>query len=205
MDYNSSVSYSELEIDPDLLVKAIDLSRGNSQAVSQFLTSSLRTYINKARLESMGFKETLFRLRRFDEIKRVYCKPIAQFEKKHAEDTHLNDPNFCGIIYPFTLTEVFLTAKGNLILQKSVSGEIQFFNGKAVQEASFSSSGAFLNHSGSYQPRRIMEVVIHNQFDAIRRHLPQAIQSTVLAALSSRITQRLTDQLDPEFIRDLEL
>lgn len=205
MDYLSSLPYSDLEIDRELLTKAVDLSQGDSRSVSLFLTGALRTYMNKTKLESMGFKETLFRLRRFDEVKRVYCKRIAQFEKKHDENTHLNDPNFCGIIYPSTLTEVFLTAKGNLIVQKSVAKEIHYCNGQAVRETTFSSSERFLNSAEEYQAPRVMDIIIHNQFEAIRRDLPEAIHSTVVAALNSRISQRLADQLDTEFLRELEL
>lgn len=205
MDYLSSLPHPDLDIDRELLTKAVDLSQGDSRSVSQFLTGALRTYINKARLESMGFKETLFRLRRFDEVKRVYCKRIAQYEKKHDENTHLNDPNFCGIIYPSTITEVFLTAKGNLIVQKSVAKEIQFCNGQAVRETVFSASERFLNNSEEFETPRVMDIIIHNQFDAIRRDLPESIHSTVIAALNSRISQRLADQLDTEFLRELEL
>lgn len=205
MDYLSSLSYPDLEIDRDLLAKAVDLSQGDSRLVSTFLNNALRTYINKTRLESMGFKETLFRLRRFDEVKRVYCKRIAQYEKKHDENTHLNDPNFCGVIYPSTLTEVFLSAKGNLIVQKSVAREIHYCNGQAVQDSTFSSSERILNNSEEFQSPRVMDIIVHNQFEAIRRSLPEAIHSTVIAALNSRISQRLADQLDPEFLRELEL
>jgi hypothetical protein len=205
MDYLSSLSFPDLEIDRELLAKAVDLSQGDSRSVSFFLTGALRTYINKARLEAMGFKETLFRLRRFDEVKRVYCKRIAQFEKKHAENTHLNDPNFCGIIYPSTLTEVFLTAKGNLIVQKSVAREIHYCNGQAVRDTTFSSSERILNSTEEFQSPRVMDIIIHNQFEAIRRDLPDTMHSTVIAALNSRISQRLADQLDAEFLRELEL
>lgn len=205
MDYLSSLSYHDLEIDRELLNKAMDLSQGDSRSVSAFLTGALRTYINKTRLESMGFKETMFRLRRFDEVKRVYCKRIAYFEKKYDENTHLNDPNFCGVIYPSTLTEVFLTAKNNLIVQKSVSREIQYCNGQAVRDTTFSSSERYLNAADEFQAPRIMDIIIHNQFDAIRRDLPEPIHSTVIAALNSRISQRLADQLDSEFLRELEL
>lgn len=205
MDYLSSLSYPDLEIDRELLAKAIDLTQGDSRPVSLFLTGALRTYINKARLESMGFKETLFRLRRFEEVKRVYCKRIAHFEKKHDENTYLDDPHFCGIIYPSTLTEVFLTAKGNLIIQKSVAKEILYCNGQAVGETVFSSSERYLNSAEEYQAPRVMDVIVHNQFEGVRRDLPESIHSTVISALNIRITQRLSEQLDPEFLQELEL
>ncbi|MNJ01520.1 hypothetical protein D3C73_1611800 [compost metagenome] len=50
-----------------------------------------------------------------------------------------------------------------------------------------------------------MDIIIHNQFEAIRRDLPESIHTTVIAALNSRISQRLADQLDPEFLNQLEL
>ncbi|MDF2922709.1 MAG: hypothetical protein K0R57_1623 [Paenibacillaceae bacterium] len=205
MDYLSSIPHNDIEIDRELLNKAIDLSQGDSRSVSSFLTGALRVYLNKTRLESMGFKETLFRLRRFDEVKRVYCKRIAHYEKKHDENTHLNDPYFCGIIYPSTLTEVFLTAKGNLIIQKSVAKEIHYCNGKAVQETTYSSSERILNNAEDFQAPRVMDIIIHNQFEAVRRDLPEPIHSTVVAALNSRISQRLAEQLDAEFLHELEL
>jgi hypothetical protein len=205
MDFLASLPHPEVEIDRELLNKAVDLSQGDSRPVSSFLTAALRTYINKARMESLGFKETLFRLRKFDEVKKVYCKKIAQYEKKHDENTHLNDPNFCGIIYPSTLTEVFLTARGNLIVQKSVAHEILFCNGKAVRETTFSSSERFQDDSEEFNTPRVMDIIINNQFEAIRRELPESIHTTVIAALNSRISQRLADQLDPEFLRELEL
>lgn len=205
MEYLSSLSGPDLEIDRELLAKAIDLSQGDSRPVSLFLAGALRTYINKTRLESMGFKETLFRLRRFEEVKRVYCKRIAHFEKKQDENTHLNNPHFCGIIYPSTLTEVFLTAKGNLIVQKSVAKEIHFCNGQAIGETVFSTSERYLNSTEEYQAPRVMDVIIHNQFDAVRKDLPESIHSTVISALNIRITQRLSEQLDPEFLQELEL
>lgn len=205
MDFLTGHIHQGLEIDRDLLAKAVDLSQGDSLAVSSFLTAALRTYINKTKLEALGFKEMMFRLRRFDEVKKVYCKKIAQFEKKHDENTHLNDPNFCGILYPSTLTEVFLTAKGNLIVQKSVAKEIVYCNGQAIRENTFHSSERFHNDAEDYQSPRVMDIIIHNQFDAIRRDLPESIHSTVIAALNSRISQRLADQLDPEFVSGLEL
>lgn len=205
MDFLTSHYHPELEIDRDLLTKAVDLSQGDSRAVTSFLSAALRTYINKAKIEALGFKETWFRLRKFDEVKKVYCKKIAQYEKKHDENTHLNDPNFCGIIYPSTLTEVFLTAKGNLIVQKSVAKEILYCNGQAVRETTFSSNESFHSDAEEFQAPRVMDIIIHNQFEAIRRELPESIHTTVIAALNSRISQRLADQLDSEFLRELEL
>lgn len=205
MDFLTSLNHHGIEIDGELLTKAVDLSQGDSRSVSSFLTAALRTYINKTKLESLGFKETLFRLRKFDEVKHVYAKRIAQYEKKHDENTHLNDPNFCGIIYPSTLTEVFLTARGNLIVQKSVAREITYCNGKPVRDTVFSSSERFQNDADDFQTPRVMDIIIHNQFDAIRRDLPDSIHTTVIAALNSRVSQRLADQLDPEFLNTLEL
>ncbi|WP_438448892.1 hypothetical protein [Gorillibacterium sp. sgz5001074] len=205
MDFLTSLPHPEVEIDRELLNKAVDLSQGDSRAVSSFLTAALRTYINKTKLEALGFKETLFRLRKFDEVKKVYCKKIAQHEKKTDENTHLNDPNFCGIIYPSTLTEVFLTARGNLIVQKSVAREILYCNGQAVRETTFSSSERFHNEAEEHLAPRVMDIIIHNQFEAIRRELPESIHTTVIAALNSRISQRLADQLDQDFLRELEL
>jgi hypothetical protein len=205
MDFFTSHPHPGFEIDRELLTKAVDLSQGDSRAVSSFLTAALRTYINKTKMEALGFKEIMFRLRKFDEVKKVYCKKIAQYEKKHDENTHLNDPNFCGIIYPSTLTEVFLTARGNLIVQKSVAKEILFCNGQPVRETTFSSSERFHNDAEEFQTPRVMDIIIHNQFEAIRRDLPESIHSTVIAALNSRISQRLADQLDADFLRELEL
>ncbi|MNP81222.1 hypothetical protein D3C76_1795240 [compost metagenome] len=50
-----------------------------------------------------------------------------------------------------------------------------------------------------------MDVIFHNQFDAVRKDLPESIHSTVISALNIRITQRLSEQLDPEFLQELEL
>lgn len=205
MDFLTSHPLPGIEIDRDLLTKAVDLSQGDSRAVSSYLTAALRTYINKTKMEALGFKETLFRLRKLDEVKRVYCKKIAQHEKKHDENTHLNDPNFCGIIYPSTLTEVFLTARGNLIIRKSVAKEILYCNGQAVRETTFSSSERLHNDAEEFQTPRVMDIIIHNQFEPVRRDLPESIHSTVIAALNSRISQRLADQLDSEFLQELEL
>lgn len=205
MELSASPSHSELEIDRDLLSKAVELSRGDTQAVSEYLSAALRTLINKNRLEALGFKETVFRLRRLDEVKRIYCKKIAQHEKKHDENTHLNDPHFCGVLYPSTLTEVFLTARGNLIIRKSVSREIHYCNGQAVRETTYSASERFQNDTAEFEEPRVMDILIHNQFEAVRRELPESVHTAVVAVMNSRISQRLIEQLDPEFVRELEL
>lgn len=192
-------------VNPDLLAQALEHSHGDSGSVSSFLNASLRTFINKIKLESMGYKETIFRLRRFDEIKKVYAKKIVQHEEKHDENTHLGDPNFCGLIYPSLLTEVFLTVKGNVVVQKSVARELHYCNGKPVSDTSYVASECVQNQCEAVPAPRVMDLIIHNQFDAIRKALPEPVQGAVLAAMNSRANLKILEQLDPVFLEEMEL
>ncbi|BCG60396.1 hypothetical protein [Paenibacillus sp. URB8-2] len=185
-----SNDYDDLNADPLLLHKAFEMSRGDDNQISELINQTLRAYINQTKLETLGYRETLFHLAKYNEVKKLFVKPIAKHEIKHDLNTHLNDPNFCGVIYPSAVVEVFMTPKGNILMQKSVDREIHFCNGVVIRD---------------HTSPRIMEFKVLDHADSIRRELPDLMHASVTAVLNSKGSNRLLKELDRDFIDALEL
>lgn len=206
IDHNSLVQQmNELKIDSGLLEKALELTGGDAELISAALSQSLKTFINKAKLESLGFKETLFRLSQYDEVKKLFVRKIAQHEARSDELVHLNDPNFCGVIYPSTLIEVFLTIKGNLLVQKTVARVLHYCNGQVIRDYMLTASHCTSDGCEEVQTPRIISLSVHNELETVKRELPEIIHSTVAGAYHSRKDQRYREELDSEFYEEIEL
>lgn len=206
MHYKSlAQQMNELEIDPVQLEKALELAGGDTRQLSLFLSQSLKTFINKAKLEAAGYKETLFRLNRHEEVKKVFARKVAQLEIKNDENAHLNDPNFCGIIYPSTLVEVFLTVKGNLLVQKSVARVLHYCNGQVIRDYTLSASHCTTAGCEEVETPRIVSLSVHSSLETLRREIPDSLYPTVAGAYHSRKDQRFREELDSDFYEEIEL
>lgn len=196
---------SELAIDSALLEKALELAGGDTRHLSAILSQSLKAFINKAKLEAAGYKEMLFHLKQYDEVKKVFARKVAMLEVKNDELAHLNDPNFCGVIYPSTLVEVFLTVKGNLLVQKSVARVLHYCNGQVIRDYLLSASHCTEKGCEEVHTPHTVSLSIHNSLDTLKQEIPDSLYPTVAGAFHSRKDQRFREELDSDFYKEIEL
>jgi hypothetical protein len=186
----SHSTLSDIQVDPQLLQKAFETSKGNVQEISALINHTLQRFINKAKLEALGYKEMLFHIAKHHEVKRVFTKLVLTHHIVHDPKDHMNDPYFSGVIYPNTSVNVFITPKNNIIVQKSTDQEIHFCNGRVIQEQT---------------THRMLEFKVVNHVEAIQHEIPEAKFATVYNAINANGANRLKEILDEEFYNELEL
>lgn len=176
-----------ITLDSELLKQAMDQSQPDTQDLATTLNQTLLTYINKSRLETMGYTETLFQLEKATSVK-VFAKQILSHITQRKLEEFYKNPHFCGIVYPDTRTDIYLTPKSNLIVLKSITLSILFRNGVIIQEEQMD---RVIGCKILYPSRATIE-----QFD-----LPKDQTELIFATIQS---QEIRSALHPTFYESLE-
>ncbi|BCG60442.1 hypothetical protein [Paenibacillus sp. URB8-2] len=182
-------SLNNLNINPDLVHRALNTGKGDSTLISDFINQALKSYVNKSKLEVRGFTETMFYFSN-QEVKKIFVKSIVKYEIKHNPYDHVNNPNFNGIVYPSTLFEVFITPKANILVQKSIDHEIQFCKGQIINEQKMFRTTDLIKSSGAEYARTL---------------LPSPLFKLVEKAYLQLDTARIPLELDTDYYQELEL
>ena len=186
----SHFTFDQLQVEPQLLQQAYEGSKGNLYEIAELINHTLKEFINKTRLEEFGYREAIFYMTQNHEVKHLYTKFLLRHTVFRNPKDHENDPYFCGVVYPNTFTDVFITPKNNIIIQKSVDQEIHFCNGRVVLEQVV---------------HRVLNLKVDSRIDEMRHDLPDSKLATIYSALKANTTNRLKQLLDDEFYKELEL
>lgn len=194
-DSKSSRPSISVDISQENYEEALRNCSGSVESVQDLLNHALLEFNVRKKAEALGFELTTFHVNKYREVLKVYAKKIASFEASKPVDAILTNPDFCGILYPRSATEIYQTMKGNIIMKKSVSDAVHYCNGQAV--ANTANEGTELTY-------RTVDISIFDSVQDLEKMIPpQAYRTAVVSA--GAFDSKEFERQNPEFFELLSL